>query len=190
MLLWASLSLALSLCSESSPIHLSMKAFTEELGGSQCPLQTSFTSPPARVLQALIQSLTIKKRDHISMVQPQSIGLSKCQYPMTDNSTTVSLRSHVFSQWGLLLSIELNRGTHFIEAVLKVLQKIVRIEAKLHIYCDVGMLQNMSWPEISHWCSCASAQLCHQQLVPGPPSSIILQETSGLLLTNCIEHTH
>ncbi|MBN3305975.1 NYNRI protein, partial [Amia calva] len=51
----------------------------------------------------------------------------------TAETTAVLLVNHVFSRWGLPMTVDSDRGTHFTAAVMTELWKMLGIKAKLHI---------------------------------------------------------
>lgn len=51
----------------------------------------------------------------------------------TAETTAVLLINHVFSRWGLPLSVDSDRGTHFTATVMAELWKMLGVQAKLHI---------------------------------------------------------
>lgn len=51
----------------------------------------------------------------------------------TAETTALLLMNHVFSRWGLPLSIDSDRGTHFTADVMKALWEMLGVEAKFHI---------------------------------------------------------
>ncbi|KAJ8375526.1 hypothetical protein SKAU_G00061060 [Synaphobranchus kaupii] len=51
----------------------------------------------------------------------------------TAETTAVLLINHVFSRWGLPLSVDTDRGTHFTASVMSILWEMLGVEAKFHI---------------------------------------------------------
>lgn len=51
----------------------------------------------------------------------------------TAETTAILLINHVFSRWGLPLSVDSDRGTHFTATVMTELWKMLGVQARLHI---------------------------------------------------------
>ncbi|KAJ8369472.1 hypothetical protein SKAU_G00095000 [Synaphobranchus kaupii] len=85
----------------------------------------------------------------------------------TAETTAVLLINHVFSRWGLPLSIDTDRGVTPFEIMTG-----REMTLPLHL---LYRLEDVVQP--------------NDIVTPGPPSGIILQEAPGLLLTNCRIYT-